>query len=257
MSWSGHARSAEEQRQHHVGNKLVRVAQDFRNLVDDLESNGILKSNQVLELKKAVDTLETVGNGHIKKAREHLHGPPKKLDEPEHLEAANQEIELALQKLNSLVQLAGSLEQTDRIRDDINVLIKEQAKLVEEAKKLAKEIATGKAKDPEPMLKALAEVEKGIAEKLKTLPEKLKDAAKGADADMKPKLKDALEVFKKNELDDKANSAADNLEKKDTALSASRTQMMSRTDSKMFSPLLKRMTHLLVLKQANPERFAG
>src|SRR4051794_35092290 len=81
---------AEEQRQHYVEQKLGNVARDFQGLIEDLDSNGLLKSGQARELQKAVSTLESVGNDHIKKARAHLREARQHLDNPAHLKRAHE-----------------------------------------------------------------------------------------------------------------------------------------------------------------------
>lgn len=228
---------AEEQRQHYIGQKLAGVAKDFRGLIDDLDSNGLLKSGQAKELLGAVGTLETVGNDHIKKAREHLRLGRQQLDNPAHLKNAHDEIEMAVQKLNTLVQLAGSLEKTEKIRDQIKQLAKEQEKILTDTKKLAKEMLQG-SKIPEAAHKALAEAQKGVAERAKDLQSELKEAQKGLNPEQKSRLEKATDVLQDKKLEGNLNAAAANLENKNP-LSAAEQQKQALDALKEIGKLLE------------------
>src|ERR1043165_880542 len=97
----------EEMTQRSVATTLGNVARNFRNLIEDLESNGLIKSGQAKDLINAATTLESVGTEHLRKAGEYLHQGRQQPNDADHLKQAHIEIEKAVQKLNTLVQLAG------------------------------------------------------------------------------------------------------------------------------------------------------
>src|ERR1051325_299619 len=63
---------AEEQRQHYVGQNLDSVSKQFLDLIDDMNSNGLIEAAQARDLKKTEGVLQSVGNKHVQKATEEL-----------------------------------------------------------------------------------------------------------------------------------------------------------------------------------------
>src|SRR6516162_5310149 len=127
---------AEEQRQHTVGQKLRGAFQHFEELVEDLQSNGMITESKAADLTPAIKVLKKVADKHVEAAREHLQKARRGPDSLDHLKAADREIDEALALLNELLKLAGTLEKKENVTKEIEQIIKDHEKLNADTKEV-------------------------------------------------------------------------------------------------------------------------
>ena len=105
----------EAERQHLVNRRMDSAIGDFRWIITDLLSNGLLKRGQGDQLKTAAEVLGTLNVENVPNAARHLEEARRRLEAMRpRLEAAGIEIDVIIRELERLLARATSTQATDK-----------------------------------------------------------------------------------------------------------------------------------------------
>ncbi|MFT4550000.1 MAG: hypothetical protein ACI9UA_001871 [Pseudoalteromonas tetraodonis] len=118
---------SEEQRQNYASSRVENVSAQLRDLIFDLESNGLLEQNGGAELLSAIEVLANVKDTNIQQAIVSLREARGPADSARtHLDKADGEIENAVTNLTALLRLSSGFGAAQLLRQEVRRLLRQE-----------------------------------------------------------------------------------------------------------------------------------
>jgi hypothetical protein len=206
----------EAQRQERVSGDMMRTIRDFRQLVVELQSNGMLEEAKGAEMVALAETLDATDRTNVKVAAEKLRDAGKSAAASKtNLTAAEAEIQTALDKLQALLRDANALQASEMLNGLLTRIIEQQAQLTEKSTGVGKELLAeveNLSQRPEDLSKEQERVA-GLTAQLEEL---LKEAVKNeTTAVIKLRLMDAATIMEEERVRGRLGVAAESLGARD------------------------------------------
>ncbi|MEI6970116.1 MAG: hypothetical protein WCL44_01245 [bacterium] len=140
---------AEAQRQERVSGDITVMIRDFRRLVEDLTSNGLVADAKGQELMAMADELDTTDRSHVRTAAGKLRdAAAARRGRKPHIVEAAAEIRAAVGRIKSLLRDANALRAGDMLVGELDIIIREQERLLERSTALGRDMLAGKTDLP-------------------------------------------------------------------------------------------------------------
>jgi hypothetical protein len=118
---------SEEQRQNYASSRVENVSSQLRELINDLESNGLLEQSGGEELEGVIDVLAKVKDTNIQQAIVSLREARGPADTARsHLDKADGEIENAVTNLTALLRLSSGFGAGQLLRQEVRRLLRQE-----------------------------------------------------------------------------------------------------------------------------------
>lgn len=204
----------EAQRQERVSGDMSAMIKEFRKLVEDLTSNGLLSDVKGQDLSNMADVLATTDRNHVQAAARKLRDAGAgKTDRKPNIAAATVEIQSALGKLKALLREANALRAGDMLTAEIERMIKDETVVMDRSMSLGKDILAGKTDSAD---NDLGKEQERIASSAGDLEKLLKEALANEITDEgKIRLQGADQIMTEERVKGRLDLAAESIEKKD------------------------------------------